>query len=347
MLIFVLGITATDNEYSCMIVAIGLHYFYLSVFTWCALETIHLYRRLSEPQFQITHRADRQAIQLYYGCGFGLPAVIVATAVGLQPAGYGNARFCWLDVTDPLVGAMVVPIGVLTVTIIAGLIMSLRQYWTIKRKDIIKQEVRKDIRLMALLTPVLFAAWISALMAVNKNSPVLFVIMAVLHLAPSIFIFLCYIVRSPEVKRAWDLERTKKDRRQAIHNATLVTGGGNHPATTLRFMNNTSSSETSKPYSDRYSTDHAVDIDRRNNHFYSVNHKGAGDENNQLVPTRVDSLSDSDQSDHFTDSEGELLAKKARKANKKLRKQRGPSTDHDGTSMSGKFKKYFVRNLHH
>ena len=58
-----------------MIVSIGLHYFYLSLFTWIGLETIHVYRRLSEPQFQIAQRADRQAIQLYYGCGLGLPAV--------------------------------------------------------------------------------------------------------------------------------------------------------------------------------------------------------------------------------------------------------------------------------
>ena len=331
-LIFIFGINSTDHEYYCMIVSIGLHYFYLSTFTWCALETIHLYRRLSEPQFQIAQRADRQAIQLYYGCGLGLPAVIVATAVGLQPAGYGNARFCWLDTSDPLVGAMAIPIGLLLIAIVAGLVLSVRQYMTMKRVDIVKQEVRKDIRLLAFLTPILFAAWMSALTAVNSNSPVLFIIMVVLHVTISVFILLCYIVKSPEVKRAWKLEMTKKERRKAIHTATLLTGG---PKSTLNYMNNTSSSETSKPYSDRFSSDRTDELTNRRSNMYKVKHRKGDPAKKPL--TQQDSLSDSDgNSDRFSDSEGELLARKAKKANKKLRKQRGPSSDLDATSQSGK-----------
>ena len=93
------------------------------------------------------------------------------------------------------------------------------------------------------------------------------------------------------------------------------------------YMNNTSSSETSKPYSDRYSTDNN---DSRRSNSYKVQHK-------DIKGLIQQSLSDSDDrnSDNFTDSEGELLARKAKKANKKLRKQREPSTDHDATSQSG------------
>ena len=338
-LIFIFGINATDHEYQCMIVSIGLHYFYLSTFTWCALETIHLYRRLSEQQYQFAQRADRQAIQLYYGCGLGLPAVIVATAVGLQPAGYGNARFCWLDTSDPLVGAMAIPIGLLLVSIIVGLALSVRQYLTIKRKDIIKQEVRKDIRLLAFLTPLLFAAWMSALTAVNSNSPVLFIIMVILHVSISGFILLFYIIKSPEIKRAWKLEMTKKERREAINTATLYTGG---QKSSLNFMNNTSSSETSRPYSDRHSTDRTDELNNRRSNSYKVQHKK---DSMKKLPRR-DSLSDADaSSENFTDSEGELLARKAKKANKKLRKQRGPASEHDGTSQSGKYNPLYMVHI--
>ena len=75
----------------------------------------------------------------------GIPAVITATSVGLQPAGYGNARFCWLDSSDPLVGAMIVPIVILLIVSIVIIALSIKLYLTTKRA-IVKQDVRKDIR---------------------------------------------------------------------------------------------------------------------------------------------------------------------------------------------------------
>lgn len=250
--IFLLGIDKTENEYSCMIVSIGLHYFYLAVFTWVALETFHLYRRLAQPHFQIAQRADRQAVQFYYGLGFGVPAIIVATSVGLQPAGYGNARFCWLDSSDPLVGAMIVPICLTFIATCGGLIMSLREYLTVKRVDIIKEEVRRDIRLLSFLAPVLLFAWASSLSAVNMNSSVLYIITCILHLSVALFILVAHVLRSAEVKRAWQLERTKKERQEQLKNATMVTGNRSM-VHTHKYLNNTgtTSSDTSKPPSDR------------------------------------------------------------------------------------------------
>ena len=82
---------------------------------------------------------------MYYSFGLGIPAVITATSVGLQPAGYGNARFCWLDSSDPLVGAMIVPIVILLIVSIVIIALSIKLYLTTKRA-IVKQDVRKDIR---------------------------------------------------------------------------------------------------------------------------------------------------------------------------------------------------------
>ncbi|CBY21324.1 unnamed protein product [Oikopleura dioica] len=305
--IFLLGIDKTENEYSCMIVSIGLHYFYLAVFTWVALETFHLYRRLAQPHFQIAQRADRQAVQFYYGLGFGVPAIIVATSVGLQPAGYGNARFCWLDSSDPLVGAMIVPICLTFIATCGGLIMSLREYLTVKRVDIIKEEVRRDIRLLSFLAPVLLFAWASSLSAVNMNSSVLYIITCILHLSVALFILVAHVLRSAEVKRAWQLERTKKERQEQLKNATMVTGNRSM-VHTHKYLNNTgtTSSDTSKPPSDRF--------DRHDERMFQVKHQS----------TKVKSSDSMSESDGYSDSDGELLRRKAKKANKKLKKQKLP-----------------------
>ena len=71
--------------------------------------------------------------------------MITATSVGLQPAGYGNARFCWLDSSDPLIGAMIVPIVILLIISVITIVMSIKLVLTTKRA-IIKQDVRRDMR---------------------------------------------------------------------------------------------------------------------------------------------------------------------------------------------------------
>lgn len=64
-IIFLCGVDAVENQYGCMIAAIGLHYSWLAVFVWVAIESFHLYRRLSQPQLENTQRADRQVILFF------------------------------------------------------------------------------------------------------------------------------------------------------------------------------------------------------------------------------------------------------------------------------------------
>ena len=64
--IFLSGIDAVENQYGCMIAAIGLHYAWLTVFAWVGIESFHLYRRLKQPQLQNEQRADRQVIFTFF-----------------------------------------------------------------------------------------------------------------------------------------------------------------------------------------------------------------------------------------------------------------------------------------
>ncbi|XP_045101942.1 protocadherin-like wing polarity protein stan isoform X7 [Portunus trituberculatus] len=74
-----------QEEFPCKLVAIGLHYFWLCVFTWLLIEGVHLYRMLTEMR-DVNHGQMR----FYYSCGYGLPAIIVGLSVGVRADQYGN-----------------------------------------------------------------------------------------------------------------------------------------------------------------------------------------------------------------------------------------------------------------
>lgn len=72
-------------ESMCRLMAIGLHYTFQCLFTWMLIESIHLYRMLTEIK-DINHGPMR----FYYVLGYVTPAIIVALAVGLRADQYGN-----------------------------------------------------------------------------------------------------------------------------------------------------------------------------------------------------------------------------------------------------------------
>ena len=157
---------------------------------------------------------------------------------------------------------------------------------------------------MAGKIPLLLFSLITLLAAVNNNSTILYILYIVFQLILALFIVILYSVKCKEFQRAFELEMTKKERRQELKSATQLSSGIPYkPGSGYPYLNNTSSSETSKPNSDN------VDSNRRSK-IYNVRN------------------SDSDC------SEDDPLMRKTRKANKKLRSMKYPA-DPDKTSQSG------------
>ncbi|XP_017706232.1 PREDICTED: cadherin EGF LAG seven-pass G-type receptor 1 [Rhinopithecus bieti] len=105
-LVFVIGINQTENPFLCTVVAILLHYIYMSTFAWTLVESLHVYRMLTEAR-----NIDTGPMRFYYVVGWGIPAIVTGLAVGLDPQGYGNPDFCWLSLQDTLIWSFVGPIG--------------------------------------------------------------------------------------------------------------------------------------------------------------------------------------------------------------------------------------------
>lgn len=73
------------NEFPCKLIAIGLHYAWLSTFSWTLVDTVHLYRMLTEMR-DINHGQMR----FYYTLGYAVPAIIVGLTIGVRADQYGN-----------------------------------------------------------------------------------------------------------------------------------------------------------------------------------------------------------------------------------------------------------------
>uniref|UniRef100_A0A803T285 Cadherin EGF LAG seven-pass G-type receptor 1 n=1 Tax=Anolis carolinensis TaxID=28377 RepID=A0A803T285_ANOCA len=109
-LVFLIGINQTENPFVCTVIAILLHYFYMSTFAWMFVEQLHIYRMLTE-----VRNINFGHMRFYYVMGWGIPAIITGLAVGLDPQGYGNPDFCWLSVHDTLIWSFAGPIVIVVV----------------------------------------------------------------------------------------------------------------------------------------------------------------------------------------------------------------------------------------
>uniref|UniRef100_A0A5F8H6N2 Cadherin EGF LAG seven-pass G-type receptor 3 n=1 Tax=Monodelphis domestica TaxID=13616 RepID=A0A5F8H6N2_MONDO len=104
-LLFFLGIYRTHNQFLCTVIAIVLHYLFLGAFSWLFVQGLHLYRMQAEAR-----NVDLGAMRFYYALGWGVPAILLGLAVGLDPGGYGNSDFCWISIHDKLVWSFAGPI---------------------------------------------------------------------------------------------------------------------------------------------------------------------------------------------------------------------------------------------
>uniref|UniRef100_A0A673HI73 Cadherin EGF LAG seven-pass G-type receptor 3-like n=1 Tax=Sinocyclocheilus rhinocerous TaxID=307959 RepID=A0A673HI73_9TELE len=142
-LTYLLGINQTEQQFLCTVVAILLHYFFMSSFAWLFVEALHIYRMQTEAR-----NINYGAMRFYYAIGWGVPAIITGLAVGLDPEGYGNADFCWISMYDKLMWSFAGPVSVVLLVLCSSV-----------------STIRSAFLLLLLSTCV----WLFGLMAVNNS----------------------------------------------------------------------------------------------------------------------------------------------------------------------------------
>ncbi len=68
---FILSDSLWLVQFLCTVVAILLHYFFMSAFAWLFVEALHIYRMQTE-----VRNINYGAMRFYYAIGWGVPAII-------------------------------------------------------------------------------------------------------------------------------------------------------------------------------------------------------------------------------------------------------------------------------
>ncbi|XP_061087666.1 adhesion G protein-coupled receptor E2-like isoform X1 [Conger conger] len=109
-LIFLAGISRTENRVGCGIVAGLLHYFFLAAFCWMFLEGVQLYRMV----VLVFNTTLRPLIMV--AVGYGVPAVIVTISALANAHGYGTDRHCWLNLENGFIWSFFGPVCIIIIT---------------------------------------------------------------------------------------------------------------------------------------------------------------------------------------------------------------------------------------
>uniref|UniRef100_A0A8D0N9W5 Cadherin EGF LAG seven-pass G-type receptor 1 n=1 Tax=Sus scrofa TaxID=9823 RepID=A0A8D0N9W5_PIG len=188
-LVFVIGIAQTENPFLCTVIAIVLHYVYLSTFAWTSVESLHVHRMLTE-----VRNIDAGPMRFYYVVGWGFPAIVTGLAVGLDPQGYGNPDFCWLSLRDTLIWSFAGPIGIIIVVSARSFAEPQRHYYERKR-------VVSLLRTAFLLLLLISAAWLLGLLAVNSDGLVFHYLFAAFSCLQGLGVLLLHCVLNREVRK--------------------------------------------------------------------------------------------------------------------------------------------------
>ncbi|CAI9730365.1 cadherin EGF LAG seven-pass G-type receptor 2 isoform X1 [Octopus vulgaris] len=210
-LFFLIGVARTKPEILCRIVAIFLHYFFISTFAWLFVEILHIYRMLTE-----IRDINTGSMKFYYLVGFVIPGIIVGLAVGLYTDQYGTAEFCWLSTKNMFIWSFAGPIVVVWIisvlTCILGWQASCREKVHVSHEDL--GMLKESLLVASLLLPMCGANWVFALLSVNQNYAAFHYLFAIMSCFMGVFIFVFYVVCSRpvrfEIKRVWYKFKGKK-----------------------------------------------------------------------------------------------------------------------------------------
>nr|XP_039333568.1 cadherin EGF LAG seven-pass G-type receptor 3 isoform X2 [Saimiri boliviensis boliviensis] len=196
-LLFLLGIHRTHNQLVCTAVAILLHYFFLSTFAWLLVQGLHLYRMQVEPR-----NVDRGAMRFYHALGWGVPAVLLGLAVGLDPEGYGNPDFCWVSVHEPLIWSFAGPVVLVIVINGTMFLLAARTSCSSGQREA-KKTSALTLRSSFLLLLLVSASWLFGLLAVNHSILAFHYLHAGLCGLQGLAVLLLFCVLNADARAAW------------------------------------------------------------------------------------------------------------------------------------------------
>ncbi|KAJ7410679.1 Adhesion G-protein coupled receptor D1 [Willisornis vidua] len=164
----------------CKILAILLHFFFLSAFAWMLVEGFHLYSMVIK-----VFGSEESKHLYYYGIGWGCPLVICVISATSSLHSYGESGNCWLSLENGAIWAFVAP-AMFVILVNIGILIAVTR--VISRISADNYKVHGDAnafkltaKAVAVLLPILGSSWIFGILAVNAHALVFQYIFAVFN----------------------------------------------------------------------------------------------------------------------------------------------------------------------
>ncbi|XP_010580035.1 PREDICTED: probable G-protein coupled receptor 133 [Haliaeetus leucocephalus] len=226
----------------CKILAILLHFFFLSAFAWMLVEGFHLYSMVIK-----VFGSEESKHLYYYGIGWGCPLVICVISTTSSLDSYGESGNCWLSLENGAIWAFVAP-ALFVILVNIGILIAVTR--VISRISADNYKVHGDAnafkltaKAVAVLLPILGSSWIFGILSVNAHALVFQYIFAVFNSLQGFFMFLFHCLLNSEVRAAfkhktkvWSLTSSStRNINVKPFNSDIMTG--NRPGTTPTKLN--------------------------------------------------------------------------------------------------------------
>ncbi|XP_042685220.1 adhesion G-protein coupled receptor D1 isoform X2 [Centrocercus urophasianus] len=241
-ILLVISFQFSPGTVPCKILAILLHFFFLSAFAWMLVEGFHLYSMVIK-----VFGSEESKHLYYYGIGWGCPLVICVISATSSLDSYGESDNCWLSLENGAIWAFVAP-ALFVILVNIGILIAVTR--VISRISADNYKVHGDAnafkltaKAVAVLLPILGSSWIFGILAVNAHTLIFQYMFAVFNSLQGFFMFLFHCLLNSEVRAAfkhktkvWSLTSSStRNINVKPFNSDIMSG--NRPGTTPTKLN--------------------------------------------------------------------------------------------------------------
>ncbi|XP_072577722.1 adhesion G protein-coupled receptor E1 isoform X3 [Vulpes vulpes] len=212
--LFLTGVDKIHNKMGCAIIAGILHYLYLACFFWMLIEAVMLF--LMVRNLKVVNYFSSRHVKMWYLCvfGYGIPGLVVAVSVGVQPQGYGMHNRCWLNTETGFIWSFLGP--VCTIIVINSILLT----WTLcilrQKLSSVNAEVSK-LKDNRLLTCKAFAqlfilgcSWVLGIFQIGSMARIMAYLFTIINSLQGAFIFIIHCLLNRQVQEEYRRCLTRK-----------------------------------------------------------------------------------------------------------------------------------------
>ncbi|XP_016058606.1 PREDICTED: adhesion G-protein coupled receptor D1 [Miniopterus natalensis] len=186
----------------CQVLAVLLHYFFLSAFAWMLVEGLHLYSMVIK-----VFGSEDSKHRYYYAIGWGSPLLICVISISCAMDSYGTTNNCWLSLQSGAIWAFVAP-ALLVIVVNIGILIAVTRVISQISADNYKvhgdpSAFKLTAKAVAVLLPILGTSWVFGVLAVNNQAVAFQYMFAILNSLQGFFIFLFHCLLNSEVRAAF------------------------------------------------------------------------------------------------------------------------------------------------